>query len=184
MVALVGVIFGQLRKRMTAPLCKCGCNKPVERRSYETDRQWNKRKELGIFRNKCKKSLPHGPAKKDRPKPTLSPVSVNYGRGGGMEPRPKELTPRDAAYLDWIRTFDCIECGWPAHLKEIEAHHIETGGGSLRCSDYLAVPLCSFKARGCHAKADKTPTSVEKYKPWALRFNALWISVGNKIKKG
>jgi hypothetical protein len=164
---------------------KCGVEIVKDQHCAESPDQFAKRYNESFCRGKCRRDYErlHGPAKKDRPKPTLSPVSVNYGRGGGMEPMPKELTPRDPAYLDWIRTFDCVSCGWPAHLKEIEAHHVETGGGSIRCSDYLTVPLCSFKARGCHAKADKTPTSVEKYKPWALRFNVLWIAAGNKIKK-
>jgi hypothetical protein len=163
-------------------MVECPCGREITRDQYgaESDASFQARLDSGRCRAKCRRIYP---AAKDRPKPTLPLVSVNYGRGGGVE-QVKELTPRDAAYLDWIRTFDCVSCGWPAHLKEIEAHHVETGGGSLRCSDYLTVPLCSFKARGCHAKADKTPASVEKYKPWAMRFNALWISAGNKIKKG
>jgi hypothetical protein len=165
-------------------LCKCGCGKLLERHSYETEKAFAKRLASGLFRARCKKSLSVAP-KTERVKPTLELLSANYERGD-MTAQVKETTPRDAAYLDWIRTFDCIECQWPAHLKGIEAHHIETGGTSIKCSDYLTVPLCTHEpvARGCHAKADKTPEFVERYKLWALRFNALWIKSGNKIKKG
>lgn len=166
---------------MTAPLCKCGCNRPVERRSYETDNQWRKREAKGLYRDKCAKSLPVPSARSERPRPPLELISHNVGRVETVA-QEKEITPRDEAFRDFVRTFDCCECGWPAHLGEIEAHHIETGGTSLRCSDYLEVPLCSFKARGCHAKADKLPESAEKYRPIALMLQTLWVRAGHKIK--
>lgn len=92
-------------------------------------------------------------------------------------------TPRDEAYLDFVRLHDCVECGWPAHLGKIEAHHIETGGTSIKCSDYLTVSLCAADARGCHAAADKSPESAEKYRPYALMLQTLWVKAGHKLKK-
>jgi hypothetical protein len=138
---------------MTAPLCKCGCNKPVERRSYETDRQWNKRKELGIFRDKCKKALSATP-KAPRPKPTLSPVSVNYGRGGGGESRPKDLPERDHARLAYARSLPCCLCG---AVEGVHAHHeAEEGHGTMagKPSDRRTLPLCwqCHKSRHDHGR--------------------------------
>jgi hypothetical protein len=126
---------------MTAPLCKCGCNKPVERRSYETDRQWNKRKDLGIFRDKCKKAL-SAADKPPRSKPTLSPVSVNYGRGGGGA-WPKELTPRSEPYKAFIRSLPCTLQGMFCQCNgDVAPHHTDGGGMSLKGSDFSCVPLC------------------------------------------
>lgn len=80
---------------------------------------------------------------------------------------PKEVTERDEEYLAFIRSQDCCECGWPAVLGRIDAHHIKTGGTGIKCSDYLTVPLCNISARGCHPKADKSPESFRKYLPRA-----------------
>jgi hypothetical protein len=128
---------------VTAPLCKCGCNKPVERRSYETDRQWAKRKELGIFRDKCKKALSAAP-KPPRPKPTLSPVSVNYGRGGGMESIPKEKTPRNKHFLLWLLDRPCELRGgkFGPCMGDMIYHHTSGGGMALKGSDLEAISSC------------------------------------------
>lgn len=98
------------------------------------------------------------------------------------KPVPKETTPRDPAYLDFIRSHNCAECGWPAHLGQIEAHHVETGGTGIKCSDYLTVALCGPRARGCHRKADKTPSSIKKYLPLTKRYVAEYVRQGGKIK--
>lgn len=163
-------------------LCRCGCGCELVKHDYETLKQWEKRKASGLYRAKCRKNLPAAP-KAERPKPSLELLSCNYSRGEMVE-QEKEKTPRDAAYLDWIRTFDCVGCGWPAHMGCIEAHHVRTGGMAIKGGDYETVSLCSPEARGCHAKADKTPASVKKYLPIALMFNALWIKAGHKMKKG
>lgn len=68
------------------------------------------------------------------------------------EPNFKEKTPRDERYLDWIRSLPCDNCGYPPRS---EAHHARTGGVALKCSDYLTVPLCGVRGRGCHGQADK-----------------------------
>lgn len=79
---------------------------------------------------------------------------------------------RDKRYLEWIRSQPCAGCGWPAHLGNIDAHHVETGGTSTKCGDDITVPLCNANARGCHPKADKTPDSVKKYLPLAKSYFA------------
>lgn len=93
-----------------------------------------------------------------------------------MKPQPKLKPVRDPKYLAYIRTMDCLDCGWPAELKGIEAHHIETGGTATKCGDDLTVPLCTFPpyGRGCHSKADKSPESAEKYRPIAEKLYREW----------
>jgi hypothetical protein len=132
---------------VTAPLCKCGCNKPVERRSYETDRQWAKRKELGIFRDKCKKALSAAP-KPPRPKPTLSPVSVNYGRGGGggqVKPHRWSYPP----YRRFVASYPCCHC---TKMGAEPHHHQEPGEGCTggKVGDEKCVPLCHVCHRDVH----------------------------------
>lgn len=58
---------------------------------------------------------------------------------------PKEKTPRDEAYLDWLRTQPCAFCGRPAPS---EPSHHGRHGIALKPSDYLALPSC----RPCHAR--------------------------------
>lgn len=83
---------------------------------------------------------------------------------------PKVKTYRNEKHLNHVRGLDCLECEWPAdELGMIEAHHIRTGGTSIKCGDDETVPLCGFYARGCHNKADKNPESYEKYKDDAAR---------------
>lgn len=161
-------------------ICPCGSEITKDQHCVETPGQFAKRYNSGYCRSKCKRT--YAPPKAESGKPTLELISNNHGPVESIC-QPKEKTPRDEGFRDFVRTFDCVECGWPAHLGEIEAHHIETGGASLKCSDYLEVPLCSIKARGCHAKADKSPESSAEYRPIALMLQTLWIKAGHKIKK-
>ena len=164
---------------------KCGVEIVKDQFCVETPDQFAKRYNESYCRSKCKRL--HGPQKTERGRPTLPdsiPMSSFVGEGIVLRPQPKGKTPRDAAYLDFVRTFDCVGCGWPAHMNKIEAHHIETGGTSIKCSDYLAVPLCAADARGCHAAADKSPESADGFKPYAAMLNKLWIKAGHKMKKG
>jgi len=85
----------------------------------------------------------------------------------------KTKTPRDEKYLNYIRSMDCCECGYPG---PVDAHHIETGGMGIKCSDYLTVALCRPYQRGCHLKADKNPASADKYRPLAERLHQEWES--------
>ena len=87
---------------------------------------------------------------------------------------PKIKPYRNPAYLAFIRTLDCCECGYPAQLYNTEAHHVITGGMGTKGPDNIVVPLCSFLARGCHNRADKTPTSVEKYRAIADAIFEAW----------
>lgn len=86
-----------------------------------------------------------------------------------MIAQPKTLPFRSKKYLEFVRAQNCCSCGWPATLGEIQAHHIETNGMATKCGDDLTVPLCSPNARGCHARADKSPDSAEGYRPIAER---------------
>jgi len=86
-----------------------------------------------------------------------------------LKSQPKDLPYRSEKYLKKVRAQDCFDCGWPADLGHIEAHHIKTGGTSTKCGDDETVPLCGFYARGCHNAADKDPESYEKYKDEAAR---------------
>ncbi len=67
-----------------------------------------------------------------------------------MMPHQKPKTPRDKKYLEFIRSKPCCISGQPA-----EAHHEsglgDSGGMSLKCSDYFTVPL----ARGYHDERDR-----------------------------
>ena len=56
-------------------------------------------------------------------------------------------SPRDDAYLEWIRELSCVGCGIEGRS---EAAHTGTDAGMrMKASDYSCVPLCS----GCHTQA-------------------------------
>ena len=63
----------------------------------------------------------------------------------------KRKTPRNKAYLDWLKDQRCVICG---RQKDdcrdiVPAHQSITGRGmGLKPSDYEALPECSF----CHAE--------------------------------
>ena len=52
----------------------------------------------------------------------------------------KTKPDRDPKYLAYIRTMVCAvsKCG----NEQTIAHHIESGGMALKCSDYMTIPLC------------------------------------------
>ena len=54
-----------------------------------------------------------------------------------MKPQPKPHTPRDPAYLAFIRKQPCCVCG-----KQSVAHHVQSGGIGIKSSDRVSVPLC------------------------------------------
>jgi len=87
-----------------------------------------------------------------------------------VTPRPKVKPFRSAKYLKHIRSLPCCNCGYPVS----EAHHVETGGMGTKCGDDLTVPLCGPSGRGCHQKADKSKTSVKRYKPLARKLFREW----------
>ena len=61
---------------------------------------------------------------------------------------PKDLTPRDPKYLDWLKEQRCVKCGFPANprLDVVPAHYGPHGMG-IKASDLDALPLCVE----CHA---------------------------------
>ena len=66
-----------------------------------------------------------------------------------MNPNPKEITPRDQDYLDWLKTLKCAICDRPKYANRdiVPAHQSVSGRGtSIKGSDYEALPLCTF----CH----------------------------------
>lgn len=161
-------------------ICSCGSAIEKDQHCVETPVQFAKRYDSGYCRAKCKRI--YAPVKQERTRPTLEGGGFNYSRPEGVA-QEKDLTPRDEAFREFTRTFDCCDCGWPAHMGYMENHHIRTGGTSIKCSDYESVNLCGIEARGCHAKADKSPGSYEKYLPIALMLQTLWIQAGHKLKK-
>jgi hypothetical protein len=107
----------------------------------EGDDAFAERLKSGFCRRKCARL--HGPAKKDRPKPTLSPVSVNYGRGGGGA-LPKEKTPRNKHFLLWLLDRPCELRGgeFGPCMGDMIYHHTEGGGMALKGSDLEAISCC------------------------------------------
>lgn len=62
----------------------------------------------------------------------------------------KVIPWRSTKYLEFIREQDCSNCGQPAHVAGIDAHHINGRGlgkgmGS-KISDIFCIPVC----RVCH----------------------------------
>jgi hypothetical protein len=128
-------------------ICKCGCNNPIERHSYETDSQWEKRKASGLFRAKCKKNWPFPT---ERPKPSLDLLSANYL--AELRAVEKERPVRDLARLAFARSMPCCLCG---AIEGIQAHHeSEEGKGCLsgKTSDRRTIPLCPTCHMMRHAK--------------------------------
>jgi len=58
----------------------------------------------------------------------------------------KEKTPRDKKYLKWLTTRPCelrTSTGfWGTCKGDVVGHHTETGGMSLKGSDYSAISVC------------------------------------------
>ena len=56
-----------------------------------------------------------------------------------MQPFFKTKTFRSKKYLAFVRGLPCsiLDCGNPA-----VAHHVYTGGVSMKCSDAETIPLC------------------------------------------
>lgn len=57
--------------------------------------------------------------------------------------QPKPSTPRDRAYLDWLRLQPCVACAFPHGCDP--SHHGRHGLG-IKASDHDAVSMC----RRCH----------------------------------
>jgi hypothetical protein len=119
------------------------CGREITRNQYcvETPAQYEARLATQFCRAKCARL--HGPAKKERPKPTLPPVSVNYGRGGG-EALPKEKTPRNKHFLLWLLDRPCELRGgkFGPCMGDMIYHHTSGSGMALKGSDLEAISCC------------------------------------------
>lgn len=58
---------------------------------------------------------------------------------------------RDKKYLKYIRTMPCSICG----SNKSEPHHIFGSYGSIKTSDYTAIPLCREHHNIEHQLSDK-----------------------------
>ena len=82
-----------------------------------------------------------------------------------MKPQPKPVTQRHKAYLKWLRTQPCVNCGRYAnpHLDIVPMH---TGGGmAIKGDDTKALPGCVE----CHAEEHRQPMTF---------WGALWYRYG------
>lgn len=94
---------------------------------------------------------------------------------------PKPKTPRDKKYLKWISTLPCIFCNKPGPS---DPHHTESGGISLKGSDYSCIPVCGGIG-GCHNRIHTTTGKAGGLGKTALnnildRLNACYSRIGKK----
>ena len=71
----------------------------------------------------------------------------------------KENIPRSKKYLDHIKKQACTvrgEC-----VGDIAAHHMETGGKGIKCSDFKTLPLCMRHHAELHSTGRRS--FVRKY---------------------
>lgn len=61
----------------------------------------------------------------------------------------KTNTFRSKKYLDFVRGVECCVCG--RKDETVIAHHVDTGGMSLKCSDALTIPLCHTHHAEAHS---------------------------------
>jgi hypothetical protein len=96
---------------------------------------------LFLFQNPKKdtpKAVKSGTSKKSKEHFTVTTPIVEIEL---TKAESKEIFDRDAKYLSFIRKQPCLVnkgCNGPIH-----AHHSETGGASIKASDYSCIPLCS-----------------------------------------
>jgi hypothetical protein len=107
----------------------------------EGDDAFKERLQSGFCRRKCARL--HGPAKKERPKPTLSPVSVNYGRGGGGA-LPKDVPVVDEAYRRFVRSLPCLVPGCCNPSIFHHQHKKGHGAKGALCTDYRGMNICEW----------------------------------------
>ena len=64
----------------------------------------------------------------------------------------KQKTWRSEKYLKFVREQDCVNCGIPANVGGMDAHHITGGnlgkGMASKIADIFCVPCC----RKCHTQ--------------------------------
>lgn len=132
---------------MTTPLCRCGCGRELVKHPYETQGQWERRLRSGLFRARCKRNLPTA-SKPERPKPTLSLISAEYGRGGG-EAQVKPHRWAHPPYRRFVASYPCCHC---VKMGAEPHHHQEPGEGCTggKVGDEKCVPLCHVCHRDIH----------------------------------
>jgi hypothetical protein len=75
---------------------------------------------------------------------------------------PKQKPWRSEKYLAFIRQQDCANCGIPAHIGGMDAHHVNGqglgGGTATKISDCLVAPLC----RKCHNEIHRNKHIIDQ----------------------
>lgn len=172
------------------------CGREIVRGQFcaETPAQFAKRLASGFCRPKCARSS--APAKKDRPKPSLSLISNNTERGE-MVAQPKIVPVVDEAYRKWIRSMPCLVPGCP---HEAHFHHQNErghGGKGALCSDYRGVSLCTYHhTNGGTLLQPGSYHGMGKVTGWKFwqfygvdveatihRLNAMWFESGRRFKE-
>ena len=74
----------------------------------------------------------------------------------------KQKTWRSDKYLKFVREQDCVNCGIPANVNGMDAHHITGGnlgkGMGSKISDSHVLPLC----RSCHNQVHSNKNLVDQ----------------------
>jgi hypothetical protein len=166
---------------------KCGVEIVKDQHCTETPDQFAERYNSGYCRKKCKREHErlHGPARKDRPKSTLSPVSVNHGRGGGGA-WPKEKTPRNKHFLLWLLDRPCELRGgkFGRCMGDMIYHHTSGGGMALKGSDLEAISSC-YGHHELFDQATKKGIGIfteQELKRIIARNQMEYVEQGHKIK--
>lgn len=90
----------------------------------------------------------------------------------------KKVTPRDPAYLAWIRTQKCVFCG---RQDNIQAHHTESGGMAIKGSDYSSIPVCAIHHADIHHNGGKS--AINHLRDIIIRLRADYESRNDKQKE-
>lgn len=85
---------------------------------------------------------------------------------------PKEKTFRSEEYKDYIRSLPCCNPNCPKHGRlRSEAHHVDSGGGSIKGSDLSCIPLCCH----CHVPGVHTMGHITFQQRNNVDFNEVQI---------
>jgi len=91
---------------------------------------------------------------------------------------PKPISHRDPAYLDYIRSLSCANCG---RFPSEAAHMRCLGGGGMgkKPSDYHAIPLCP----GCHRLEHTMGVKVLDIDPARVALNCAATYIWERINE-
>jgi hypothetical protein len=182
---------------MTAPLCKCGCDRPIIQGQWgaEGDEAFAERLATGYARRKCARLHKPLPSPKVQ---TMELVSRRVGAREEMVTLEKEKRIDDPAYEAWVRTLPCLVFGCG---NESQSHHQNErgkGGKSTKPSSYRCVPLCAehhtlggtpFFQGSYHGLGKITGWrfwDVYQIEPETVihQLNRAWLEMGRKFKEG